>query len=106
MLVKKKEGSMRLCVNYRQLNKVTIKNKYSLTRIDNLMNYLAGAYVFNKIDLCSGYHQICVKFGDIMKTAFKTRYGHYEFSVMYFGVSNSPGVFMEYMNRILHPHLD
>src|SRR4051812_24213226 len=106
LLVKKKEGSMRLCVDYRQLNKVTIKNQYPLPKIDDLMDQLVGACVFSKIDLRSGYHQICVKAEDIQKTAFRTSYGHYEYSVMPFGVTNAPGVFMEYMNRIFHEYLD
>jgi len=100
LLVKKKDGSMRLCIDYRQLNKVTIKNRYPLPRIDDLMDQLVGARVFSKIDLRSGYHQIKVKDEDMQKTAFRTRYRHYKYLVMPFGVTNAPGVFMEYMNRL------
>jgi len=85
---------------------VTIKNRYPLPTIDDLMDQLVGARVFSKIDLRSGYHQIKVKDEDMQKTAFRTRYGHYEYTVMPFGVTNAPGVFMEYMNRIFYAYLD
>ena len=105
LLVKKKNGSSKLCVDYRQLNKITIKNKYPLPRIDDLMDQLHSAAVFSKIDLRSGYHQIRVKSDDVQKTAFQSRYGHYEYVVMPFGVTNAPTLFMDYMNRIFRPFL-
>lgn len=88
------------------MNKVTIKNKYPFLRIDYMMDQLVGVCMFSKIDLCLGYNLIRVKSDDIPKTAFKIRYGHYEYSVISFGVSNTPEVFMEYMNRIFCPYLD
>lgn len=104
--VKKKDGIYRLCEDYRQLNKITIKNKYPLPRMDDLMDQLHGAVVFSKIDLRYGYHQILVKAKDIHKTAFQSRYVHYEYVVMPFGVTNALTLFMDYMNRIFCSSLD
>jgi hypothetical protein len=106
LFVEKKDKSKRLCVDYRALNQVTIKNKYPLPRIEVLFEQLRGAQVFSKIDLNSGYHQLRIREEDIEKTAFCTRYGHYEFIVMSFGLTNAPAAFMEAMNRMLHEFLD
>ncbi|GJU52810.1 putative reverse transcriptase domain-containing protein [Tanacetum coccineum] len=106
LFVKKKDGSFRMCIDYRELNKLTVKNRYPLPRIYDLFDQLQGSSVYAKINLRSGYHQLRVHEEDIPKTAFRTRYGHYEFQVMLFGLTNAPAVFMDLMNRVCKPYLD
>ena len=106
IFVDKKDGSLCMCVDYRQLNDVTIRNKYPLPRIDDLFDQLSGAKVFSKVDLRTGYHQLNIKKEDIPKTAFTTRYGLYEYIVMSFGLTNAPAFFMHMMNKVFMDFLD
>ena len=100
------EGALRLCIDHRELNRVAIKNRYPLPRIDDLFDQLRGARVYSKIDLRIGYHQLRVRETDIPKTTFRTRYGHFEFTVMPFGLTNAPATFMDLMHRVFQPYLD
>nr|GFA18071.1 putative reverse transcriptase domain-containing protein [Tanacetum cinerariifolium] len=106
LICQKKDGSFRMCIDYRELNKLMIKNCYPLPMIDDLFDQLQRSSVYSKIDLRSGYHQLRVQKEDIPKTAFRTRYGHYEFQIMPFGLTNTPTVFMNLMNRVCKPYLD
>ncbi|GKD13276.1 putative reverse transcriptase domain-containing protein [Tanacetum coccineum] len=106
LFVKKKDGLFRMCIDYWELNKLTVKNRYPLPRIDDLFDQIQGSSVYSKINLRPGYHQLRVREEDITKTALRTRYGHYEFQVMPFGLTNAPTVFMDLMNRVCKPYLD
>jgi hypothetical protein len=106
IFVEKRDRGRRMCGDYRNLNNVTIKNKYPLPRIQDLFDQVKGAGVFSKIDLRSGYHQIKIKEEDILKTSFVSRYGHYEYLVVPFGLSNAPAIFMNLMNKIFMKYLD
>ncbi|GJY44221.1 putative nucleotidyltransferase, ribonuclease H [Tanacetum coccineum] len=106
LFVKKKDGSFHMCIDYRELNKLIVKNRYPLPRINDLFDQLQGSCYFSKIDLRSGYHQLRVHEDDILKTTFRTRYGHFEFTIMPFGLTNAPTVFMNFMNRVCKPYLD
>ena len=106
LFVKKKDGTLRLCIDYRQLNKVTVKNKYPLPRIDDLFYQMKGAMVFSNIELRSSYNQLRIKDEDIYKTTFRKRYGHYEFVVVPFGLINAPATFMCLMNSVFNMYLD
>jgi hypothetical protein len=106
IFVEKKDGTQRMCVDYQLLNEVTIKNKYPLPRIEDLFDQMRGAKVFSKIDSCSGYHQMRIIWSDIPKTAFTTRYGLYEYTVMSFGLTNAPSYFMYLMNKVFMEYLD
>ena len=104
--MKNKDGTLWMCIDYQQINKVTVKNKYPLSRIEDLFYQLKGAGVFSKIDLRSGYYQLRVKEVDVSKTTFRTQYEHYEFLVMPFGLTNATAAFMDLMNRIFRPYVD
>jgi hypothetical protein len=106
LFVEKKDRTQQMCVDYRSLNEVTIKNKYPLPRIEDLFDQMKGASVFSKIYLRSGYHQLKIRESDISKTAFHTRYGLYEYTVMSFGLTNAPAYFMYLMNKVFMEYLD
>ena len=106
LFAKKKDKNLRLCIDYRWLNKATIKNRYPLLRIDDLFDRLIGALVYSKIDLHTGYHQLKVREAYIPKTAFRTRYGHFKFTMMPFGLTNAPVAFMDLMHKVFLPYLD
>ena len=104
--VKKKDGPLRMCIDYRELNRITIKNKHLLPRVDDLFDQLRDAAMSSKIDLRSGYHQLRIRKEDVPKTAFQTRYGHYEFLFMSLRLTDAPATFMNWMNRMFKDYLD
>ena len=106
LFAQKKDKTLRLCIDYRQLNKLIIKNRYPLPKIDDLFDQLRRAKVYSKIDLRTGYHQLRIRKVDIPKIAFRTRYGHFEFIVMPFGLRNAPMTFIDHMHRVFRPYLD
>ncbi|GJU94210.1 putative nucleotidyltransferase, ribonuclease H [Tanacetum coccineum] len=106
VLFVKKDNSFQMCIDYRELNKLTIKNRYPLPRIDDLFNQLQGSQYFSKIDLHSGYHQLRVHEADISKTAFRTQHRHFKFTVMPYGLTNAPAVFIDLMNQVCKPYID
>ena len=106
LFFRKKDGTLRMCIDYQQINKVIVKNKYLLLRIENLFDQLKGASIFSKIDMGSRYYQLRVKDVDVPKTAFRTRYGHYEFLVIPFGLTNASAAFIDLMTKVFHPYLD
>jgi hypothetical protein len=106
LFVEKKDGTQRMCVDYRSLNEVTIKNKYPLPRIEDLFDQMKGASIFSKIDLRSGYHQMKIQESDIPKTTFRTWYGLYEYTMMSFGLTNAPAYFMYLLNKVFMECLD
>ena len=106
LFVKKKNGTLRMCIDYQKINKVTVKSRYPLPRIENIFDQLKGTGVFSKIDLRLGYYQLRVKDVDVPKTSFRNRFGHYEFLVTPFGLTDAPAAFMDLMNRVFRPYVD